>query len=71
MELAMFLLYTRKDMLPELRVLVNTDHIVGAMPAGAGGDKTKLYLSTGESWEIGLPFTRAIAILRDGAEPGQ
>lgn len=65
----MFLLYVRKDMIPELRVLVNTDHIVAAMPAGAGGDKTKLYLSTGENWEVALPFTRAIAILRDGDEP--
>ena len=65
----MFLLYLRKDMLPELRVLVNTDHIVGAMPSGAGGDKTKLFLSTGETWEVGAPFARVIAVLRDGADP--
>lgn len=65
----MFLLYVRKDMIPELRVLVNTDHIVGAMPSGSGGDKTKFYMSTGESWEVALPFTRAIAILRDGVAP--
>jgi hypothetical protein len=65
----MFLLYVRKDMIPELRVLVNTDHIVAAMPSGAGGDKTKLFLSTGDSWEVGVPFTRAIAVLRDGVAP--
>jgi hypothetical protein len=67
----MFLLYVRKDILPELRVLVNTDHVVAVMPAGAGGDKTKLHLSTGESWEIGLPFTRAISIFRDGMHPNE
>jgi hypothetical protein len=65
----MFLLYLRKDMIPELRALINTDHIVAAMPSGAGGDKTKIYLSTGENWEIGAPFTRIIAVLRDGEEP--
>jgi hypothetical protein len=65
----MFLLYVRKDMIPELRVLVNTDHIVGATPSGSGGDKTKLFLSTGETWEVGVPFTRVIAVLRDGAAP--
>jgi hypothetical protein len=64
----MFLLYVRKDMIPALRVLVNTDHIVAAMPAGAG-DKTKIFLSTGESWEVALPFAQAIAVLRDGAAP--
>jgi hypothetical protein len=65
----MFLLYLRKDMIPELRVLVNTDHIVAATPSGSGGDRTKIFLSTGENWEIALPFTRAIAVLRDGEEP--
>ncbi|HTV88403.1 MAG TPA: hypothetical protein VME41_05250 [Stellaceae bacterium] len=65
----MFLLYVRKDMIPELRVLVNTDHIVGAMPSGTGGDRTKLFMSTGESWEVAQPFSRAIAVLRDGAAP--
>jgi hypothetical protein len=64
-----FLLYLRRDMIPELRVLVNTDHIVAAMPSGAGGDKSKVFLSTGESWEVGVSFARLIAVLRDGASP--
>ena len=66
----MFFLAQRADTLPEVRVLVNSDHIVGAL-ASAGGVKTKLYLDTGESWEINMPFQRAIALLRSEPEPGQ
>jgi hypothetical protein len=65
----MFVLYLRKDILPEMRVLVNTDHVIAAMPVG-GGEKTKLYLTNGETWEVALPFSRAIAVFRDGAAPG-
>ncbi len=63
----MFLLVQRTDTLPEMRVLVNTDQLVAALPV-AGGVKTRLYLATGETWEVALPFTRAIALLR-GEEP--
>jgi hypothetical protein len=60
----MFLLVQRTDTLPEMRALVNTDHIVAVMPV-SGGVKTKLYLATGESWEVAFPFTRAISLLHE------
>ena len=59
----MFLLVQRTDTLPEMRAVVNTDHIVAVMPV-AGGVKTKLYLSNGDTWDVALPFTRAIAMFR-------
>ena len=63
----MFLLVQRIDTLPETRVLVNTEHVVAAAPVG-GGIATRLYLAIGETWEIGLPFARAVSLLRDGSE---
>lgn len=57
----MFLVVQRTDTLPEMRALVNTDHIVAVMPVG-GGTKTKLYLSNGDSWDVALPFNRAVTV---------
>ena len=61
---AMFLVVQRTDTLPEIRAIVNTDHVVAVMPV-AGGIKTKLYLSNGDSWDVALAFTRAVTIFRD------
>ena len=63
----MFILVQRTDTLPEMRAMVNTDHIVAVMPV-SGGVKTKLYLSNGDTWDIGLGFTRAVALFRGEAE---
>lgn len=65
----MFLVVQRTDTIPEMRALVNTDHIVAVMPV-SGGVKTKLYLSNGDSWDIALPFARAVSVFRDGADIG-
>ena len=65
----MFLVVQRTDTLPEMRALVNTDHVVAVMPV-AGGVRTKLYLSNGDTWEIALPFTRASGVFREEIEPG-
>ena len=65
----MFLLVQRTDTLPEMRALVNTAHIVAALPVGSGA-RTKLYLAVGESWEVSLPFNRAVSLLREEAEAG-
>lgn len=65
----MFVLVQRTDTLPEMRVIVNTDHVVAAMPAG-GGVRTKLYLTVGEAWEISLPFARTLSLLRGEGEAG-
>lgn len=65
----MFILVQRTDTLPEMRVMVNSDHVVAALPV-AGGVRTKLYLAIGESWEISLPFNRAVSLLREEAETG-
>ena len=65
----MFILVQRTDTLPEMRALVNTDHVVAVMPV-AGGVRTKLYLSNGDTWEITLPFTRASTVFREEVEPG-
>jgi hypothetical protein len=64
----MFLVVQRTDTLPEMRALVNTDHVVAVMPV-AGGVRTKLYLSNGDTWEISLPFTRSSAVFREEIEP--
>jgi hypothetical protein len=64
----MFLVVQRTDTLPEMRALVNTDHVVAVMPV-AGGVKTKLYLANGDTWEVALPFTRASAVFHAEAEP--
>ena len=63
----MFLVLQRTDTLPEIRALVNTDHIVSIAPV-AGGVKSRLTLSNGEAWEIALPFTRAITLLKAEVE---
>ena len=63
----MFALVQRTDTLPEMRVVVNTEHVVAAVPVG-GGVRTKLYLTIGEAWEIGLPFTQAVSMLRGDAD---
>ncbi|HET6197094.1 MAG TPA: hypothetical protein VFE12_15135 [Acetobacteraceae bacterium] len=65
----MFLVVQRTDTLPEMRALVNTDHVVAVMPV-AGGVRTKLYLSNGDTWEVAMPFTRASALFREEIEPG-
>ena len=65
----MFLVVQRTDTLPEMRALVNTDHVVAVMPV-AGGVRTKLYLSNGDTWEVALPFTRASAMFREEIERG-
>ena len=65
----MFFLVERVDVVPEMRVLVNSDHVVAAVPAG-GGIRTTLYLAIGESWEISMPFARAVAALREGDDAG-
>ena len=67
----MFYLVRRTDTIPEFRVLINTDHIVGVAPV-SGGVKSRLFLSTGETWEVELAFNRAINLLRgplDVVEP--
>jgi hypothetical protein len=58
----MFVVVQRTDTLPEMRALVNTDHVIAVNPVG-GGAKSRLTLSNGEAWEIALPFTRAISLL--------
>jgi hypothetical protein len=65
----MFLVVQRTDTLPEMRAVVNTDHVVAVMPV-AGGARTKLYLSNGDTWEVTLPFARASAVFREEIEPG-
>jgi hypothetical protein len=59
----MFVVVQRTDTLPEMRALVNTDQIVAVNPVGGGG-KSRFTLSNGEVWEVALPFTRAITLLR-------
>jgi hypothetical protein len=59
----MFLLVQRTDTMPEVRVLINTDHIVAILPV-FGGTKSKFHLDSGEAWEIGLPFSQAQALFR-------
>jgi len=63
----MFVVVQRTDTLPEVRALVNTDHIIAVTPVG-GGIKSRLTLSNGEAWEVGLSFTRAISLLRAEVE---
>jgi len=62
----MFMVVQRTDTLPEIRTLVNTDHIVSVAPVGGTG-RSRLVLSTGEAWEVALPFARAVTLLQ--AEP--
>lgn len=63
----MFFLCQRMDLLPEMRALVNTDHVIAITPV-SGGLKSRLVLVNGEAWEVNLPFTRAIAMLRAEVE---
>src|SRR5947209_4977553 len=63
----MFFLCQRTDTMPEQRALVNSDHVVAVLPV-AGGSKTKVYLDTGESWEISLAFPQTVALFRNEAE---
>ena len=65
----MFLLVQRTDTLPEMRVMVNTDQVVAVMPV-TGGGKSKLYLANGDTWEIAIPFPRAVNLFRGEAETG-
>jgi len=65
----MFLVVQRTDTLPEMRALVNTDHVIAVMPV-AGGVRTKLYLSNGDSREVALAFTWASAGFREELESG-
>jgi hypothetical protein len=58
----MFVVVQRTDTLPEMRALINSDHIVAVSPVG-GGFKSRLTLTNGEVWEVALPFTRAITLL--------
>lgn len=65
----MFILVQRTDTLPETRVLVNSDHVVAVLPVtGGGGQKSRLVISIGETWEVALPFNRAIAQFRGEPE---
>jgi hypothetical protein len=63
-EKAMFLLVQRTDTMPELRAMVNTDHVVAVTPT-SGGAKCRLYLANGETWEVSLPFTQALNVFRE------
>ena len=63
----MFLVVQRTDTLPEMRALVNTDHVVAVMPIPDG---VKLRLSNDDTWGIALPFPRASAVFRQDIEPG-
>ena len=63
----MFLLCHRTDTLPEIRALVNTDHIIAVSPV-SGGVKSRLSMSNGEAWEVSLSFTRAMSLLHAEAE---
>jgi hypothetical protein len=63
----MFLVVQRTDTLPEMRAIVNTDHVVAVMPV-SGGMKTKLYLANGDTWEIAMAFTRAIGVFHGESE---
>jgi hypothetical protein len=63
----MFVVLQRTDTLPEMRALVNSDHIISMAPV-AGGLKSRLTLSNGEVWEIALPFPRAISLLKAEVE---
>lgn len=63
----MFVVVHRTDTLPEMRAVVNADHIVAINPVG-GSVKSRLTLSNGEIWEVALPFTRAISLLRAEVE---
>jgi hypothetical protein len=63
----MFFLVQRTDTMPEQRALVNSDHIVALLPI-AGGSKSKVYLTTGDAWEIVLPFAHVVALFRNEAE---
>ena len=58
----MFVVVQRTDTLPEMRALVNSDHILAITPV-SGGIKSRLTLSNGETWEVALAFTRAISLL--------
>ncbi|HEX3952393.1 MAG TPA: hypothetical protein VHW90_02390 [Stellaceae bacterium] len=60
----MFFLCQRTDTIPEQRALVNAEQVVAILPV-AGGIKSKLYLTNGEAWEIGLAFARAVALFRE------
>jgi hypothetical protein len=63
----MFFLVQRTDTMPEQRALVNSDHVVALLPI-AGGSKSKVYLTTGDSWEIVLPFAHVVALFRNEME---
>ena len=65
----MFLVLQRTDTPPEMRALVNTDHVVAVM-AAAGGVRTKLYPSNGGTREVSLPLSRASTVFREEVEPG-
>jgi hypothetical protein len=66
----MFLLVQRTDTMPEVRALINTDHIVAVLPV-FGGTKTKFHLDNGETWEIGLPFSQAQNLFREEPSAGR
>jgi hypothetical protein len=65
----MFLLVERTDTVPEMRALVNSDHIAAVLPV-SGGVRTRLCLATGETWEVELPFTQAVTLLRGKTDIG-
>ena len=58
----MVVLCQRTDIMPEMRALVNTDHVIAITVSG--GVKSRLTLVNGEAWEVNLSFTRAISLLR-------
>ena len=59
----MFVVVQRTDTLPEIRALVNSDHVISIAPVG-GGTRSRWSLSNGETWEVAMPFTRALSLLR-------
>ena len=65
----MFLVVQRTDTMPELRALLNTDHVISVTPV-FGGTKSKLVLDNGETWEIGVPFVQAQVLFHAEPPPG-
>ena len=63
----MFIVVQRTDTIPEIRAVLNINQIVAVLPV-YGGAKTKFYLANNETWEIGLNFSQALALLRETAK---
>ena len=66
----MFMQWQRSDTLPEMRIMVNLDHLVAIVPS-SGGLKTKIYLVNGEAWEITTPYMQAVNMVKEITAPPQ